>query len=183
MPGPSVSYSGHEVNFFASAVPKCMISKLDLPRGRYGWPSPATKVLHDSALFALQLLSQFLFAFFLSVSLSLASVRPDWAIIDLPKSLTFLGIFCKGVKIYHFSGEIIFGQLLQTFGNFFLVTLLRFDLLPSDFSSRMNFGPKNEMRNHQFGQKDSSVYFPYLSLFLNLFLYLLESELAIPDLV
>ena len=106
MPGPSVSYSGHEVNFFASAVPKCMISKLDLPRGRYGWPSPATKVLHGSALFALQLLSQFLFAFFLSVSLSLASVRPDWAIcwtlgkflkplaiIDLPKSLTFLGIF------------------------------------------------------------------------------------------
>ena len=25
---------------------------------------------------------------------------------------TFLGIFCKGVKIYHFSSEIIFGQLL-----------------------------------------------------------------------
>ena len=32
--------------------------------------------------------------------------------------------FCKGVKIYHFSSEIIFGQLLQTFGNFYLVTLI-----------------------------------------------------------
>ena len=30
----------------------------------------------------------------------------------LPKSPTFLGIFCKGVKIYNFSSEIIFGQLL-----------------------------------------------------------------------
>ena len=32
--------------------------------------------------------------------------------------------FCKGVKINHFSSEIIFGQLLLTFGDFFLVTLL-----------------------------------------------------------
>ena len=32
--------------------------------------------------------------------------------INLPKSLTFLGDLCKGVKIYHFSIEIIFGQLL-----------------------------------------------------------------------
>ena len=30
----------------------------------------------------------------------------------LPKSLTFLGTFSKGVKIYHFSSELIFGQLL-----------------------------------------------------------------------
>ena len=45
------------------------------------------------------------------------------ATISLPKSLTFLGNFCKGVKIYHFSSEIIFGQLLQTFGDFYLVTL------------------------------------------------------------
>ena len=28
------------------------------------------------------------------------------------KSPTFLGNFCKGVKMYHFSREIIFGQLL-----------------------------------------------------------------------
>ena len=46
------------------------------------------------------------------------------ATISLPKSPTFLGNFCKGVKIYYFSGEIIFGQLLQTFGYFFLVTLI-----------------------------------------------------------
>ena len=38
---------------------------------------------------------------------------------QLFKSLTFLGNFCKGVKIYHFSSEIIFGQLLWTFGDFF----------------------------------------------------------------
>ena len=49
-------------------------------------------------------------------------MRPDWAIyctlgnfskpvatINLPKSLTFLGSFCIGVKIYNFSSEIIFG--------------------------------------------------------------------------
>ena len=41
----------------------------------------------------------------------------------LPKSPTFLGNFCKGVKIYPFSSEIIFGKLLQTFGDIFLVTL------------------------------------------------------------
>ena len=53
------------------------------------------------------------------------AVWPDWAIywtlgnflkplatINLPKSPTFSGNFCKGVKIYHFSSEIIFGQLL-----------------------------------------------------------------------
>ena len=44
--------------------------------------------------------------------------------INLPKSSTFLSNFCKGVKMYHFPSEVIFGQLLQTFGDFFLVTLL-----------------------------------------------------------
>ena len=61
---------------------------------------------------------------------------PDWAIywtlgnflkplatINLPKSPTFLGNFCEVVKINHFSSEISFGQLLWTFGDFFLVTL------------------------------------------------------------
>ena len=52
------------------------------------------------------------------------------------KSLTFLGIFCRGVKIYHFSSEIIFGQLWQTFGDFFLVTLEASNLL---FSSKFSF--------------------------------------------
>ena len=50
-----------------------------------------------------------------------------WATIfgsnQFPKSPTFLGNFCKGVKIIHFSIEIIVGQLLQTFGNFYLVVL------------------------------------------------------------
>ena len=46
------------------------------------------------------------------------------ATINLPKSPTFLGNFCKGVKIFHFSSEINFGQLLQTFGDFSLVTLV-----------------------------------------------------------
>ena len=46
------------------------------------------------------------------------------ATINLPKSPTFLGNFCKGVKIYHFYSEIIFGHLLATFGDFFLVTLV-----------------------------------------------------------
>ena len=45
--------------------------------------------------------------------------------IILPKSLTLLGNFCKNVKIIHFSCEIIFGQLLLTFGNFLLVRLSR----------------------------------------------------------
>ena len=42
---------------------------------------------------------------------------------SLPKSLKFLGNFGKDVKIYHFSCEIIFGQVLQTFRDFYLVTL------------------------------------------------------------
>ena len=35
-----------------------------------------------------------------------------FATINLPKSSTVLGNSCKGVKINHFSSEIIFGQLL-----------------------------------------------------------------------
>ena len=64
-------------------------------------------------------------------------VWPDWAIywtlgnflkplatINLHQSLPFLGNFCKGIKIIHFSSETISGQLLWTFGNFYLVTLI-----------------------------------------------------------
>ena len=40
------------------------------------------------------------------------------ATIILPKLHSLLGNFCKGVKIIHFSSEIILGQLLKTFGNF-----------------------------------------------------------------
>ena len=53
---------------------------------------------------------------------------------NLPHSSPFLGNFCKGVKIIYFSSETIFGQLLQTFGNFYLVTL---PILP--------FGPKSSI--------------------------------------
>ena len=45
------------------------------------------------------------------------------ATINLPKSLAFLGNFCKGVKIFNFTSKINFGQLLQTSGNHLLVTL------------------------------------------------------------
>ena len=34
------------------------------------------------------------------------------ATINLPKYPKFLGNFCKGVKFFNFSSEIIFGQLL-----------------------------------------------------------------------
>ena len=59
----------------------------------------------------------------------LQAVWPDWAIyctlgnfskpvaaIILPKLPTFLGKFCRVVKIFYFASEIIFGQ---TFGDFF----------------------------------------------------------------
>ena len=35
------------------------------------------------------------------------------ATLNLPKSLTFLRNFCKGVKIYRFSSKIIFGQIYR----------------------------------------------------------------------
>ena len=41
------------------------------------------------------------------------------ATINWSKSPTFLGIFCRGGKILNFTSEIIFGQLLSTFGDFF----------------------------------------------------------------
>ena len=52
-----------------------------------------------------------------------ATFQSLWQPFILPKSPTFLVNFRKGVKIYHFSSAIIFGQLLSTFGDFFLVTL------------------------------------------------------------
>ena len=68
----------------------------------------------------------------------LRPVWPDWSIYwtlgnflkplattNLPKSPTFLGIFWKGVKFYHFSSEIIFRQLLWTLGDFFWSHWLR----------------------------------------------------------
>ena len=37
----------------------------------------------------------------------------------MPKSSIFLGNFCKGVKIFNFSSEILFGQLFTGHTNFF----------------------------------------------------------------
>ena len=53
------------------------------------------------------------------------------ATINLPKTCTFLGNFCKRVKIYHFPSEIIFGQLLSTFWDFFWSHWHRSTLAPS----------------------------------------------------
>ena len=53
-----------------------------------------------------------------------ATIQTPVATNILPKLPTLLGNFCKGVKIIHFSIAIIFGQLLQTFGDFYLVTLV-----------------------------------------------------------
>ena len=60
-----------------------------------------------------------------SLTVTSHAVWPDWVIywtlgnflkpfatINLPKSPTFLNNFWKGVKIYHFCSQIIFGQLL-----------------------------------------------------------------------
>ena len=43
---------------------------------------------------------------------TLGNFSKPLATINLPKFPTFLGNFCKGVKILNFSSEIIFGQLL-----------------------------------------------------------------------
>ena len=95
-------------------------------------------------------INQFCFALSLGevVSLSLSetmitligwvicAVWPDWSTywtlgnflkhlgtINLPKSPAFFVNFCKGVKIYHFSSEIIFWATFIDIWRFFLVTL------------------------------------------------------------
>ena len=58
-----------------------------------------------------------------------ANFQSLWQQLICPNLLPFLGNFCKGVNIIHFSSEIIFGQLLLKFGNFYLVTLLTVTIL------------------------------------------------------
>ena len=41
-----------------------------------------------------------------------ATFQSLWQQFNLPESPTFLGNLCKGEKIFYFSSEIIFGQLL-----------------------------------------------------------------------
>ena len=40
-----------------------------------------------------------------------ATYQSLWQQLVLPKSPTFLGNFCKGVKFFYFSSELILGQL------------------------------------------------------------------------
>ena len=74
-----------------------------------------------------------------------ATFQSLWQQLHLPKSLKFLGNFCKGVKIFNFSSEISSGQLLQTFGDFLLVTLLQ--------SSNASFKPYNFCCRHKASDK------------------------------
>ena len=53
-----------------------------------------------------------------------ATFQNLWQKLIGPNLSHFVGNYCVGVKIYHFSSEIIFGQLLLTLGDFSLVTLL-----------------------------------------------------------
>ena len=55
----------------------------------------------------------------LAIYWTLGNFLKPLATNNLPKSPTFLGNFCKGVKIFNFSSEIIFRQLLLKFGDFF----------------------------------------------------------------
>ena len=47
-----------------------------------------------------------------SIYWTLGNFLKDLATINMPKSPTFLGNFCKDVKIFTYSSEVIFGQLL-----------------------------------------------------------------------
>ena len=54
-----------------------------------------------------------------AIYLTLGKFLKPLAIINLPKSPTFLGNFCKEVKIYHFSSEIILGNFYRYLAIFF----------------------------------------------------------------
>ena len=68
----------------------------------------------------------------LAIFRTLGNFLKPLAAINLPKSPTFLGKFCKGVEIFHFSSEIIIGQTFKRFGDFLLVTLLMIHLCNLD---------------------------------------------------
>ena len=60
----------------------------------------------------------------LAIYWTLGNFLKPLATINLLRSATSLGNFCVGAKILNFSSETIFGQLLWTFGDFSLVTLI-----------------------------------------------------------
>ena len=55
----------------------------------------------------------------LAIYWTLGNFLKPLAAISLPKSPTVLGNFCKGVKICHFSSEIIFGHFYRHLAIFF----------------------------------------------------------------
>ena len=92
---------------------------------------PASSYIHQSGYPNLVSEKRYMVRFYSNVSKMLA-VWPDWAIywtlgyflkplptINLSKSPTFLGNFCKGVKIFHFSIEIILGNFCRLLAIFF----------------------------------------------------------------
>ena len=89
------------------------------------------------------------------------------ATINLTKTPTFLGNFCKGVEIIHFSSEIIFGQLLKTFGDFVLVTLVLIQLFDL-FLSLLFIGSLHYL-SHYFS--DLLLVFVFLIIVLLCFFY------------
>ena len=48
-----------------------------------------------------------------------ATFQSLWQAFILPKSPTFLGNFCKGVKIFHFSSELILGNFYKHLATFY----------------------------------------------------------------
>ena len=103
--------------------------------GRYNFPHLCSSVCSSDVLPNVLLTNKLNTGFFLlqrrqavwpdlAIFWTLGNFLKPLATINLPKSPTFLGKFCKGIKIFHFSSEITFGQFLKTFGNFLLVTLL-----------------------------------------------------------
>ena len=59
----------------------------------------------------------------MAIFCTLGTFLKPLATIDLPKSLTFFGNFCKGVKIFYFSSEKHFWATFRDIWQFFLVTL------------------------------------------------------------
>ena len=117
------SGSDREIRIYSLLQPlapvKIIYTSQDTIVSKLSW-SPSRKQYYKT--FLLQLMVALITA---KIWCVIWAVWPDWviyctlgnhlkplAIINSPKSLTFLGNFCKGVKIIHFFSKIIFGQLL-----------------------------------------------------------------------
>ena len=68
--------------------------------------------------------------------LDFGQVLKPLATINLPKSPTFLGNFCKGVKNYHFSNENILGNFYRHLAIFFWSRCL--PTMPSAFAPKQS---------------------------------------------